>query len=111
MTDPTPAPSTPPTPPTSPYVAPAAGPKKALSLTSFIIGLAGVVLFFTSWFAILLGIAAVVLGFIGKAKEPGAPKWMWLIGVIAGFVAIVLGIIVIIVIFALAASLGNSTGY
>jgi hypothetical protein len=96
MTDPTPAPATPPTPPTSPYVAPVAGPKKALSLTSFIIGLAGVVLFLTSWFAILLGIAAVVLGFIGKAKEPGAPKWMWLVGIIAGFVAIVLGVIVLI---------------
>ena len=32
--------------------------------------------------------AAVVLGFLGKAKEPFAPKGLWLTGVILGFVGI-----------------------
>lgn len=89
---------TPPAPPVSPaYAAPVAGAKKGLSLTSFILGLASIVLFITSWFAVLLGIGAVVLGFIGRSKEPGAPRWMALVGIITGFVGIVLGVIVIVV--------------
>lgn len=74
-------------------VAPA-GAKKGLSLTSFILGIASVVLFIFSWFAAIIGVVAVILGFIGRSKEPGAPRWMWLLGIILGFVGIIIGVIV-----------------
>jgi hypothetical protein len=109
MTDPI-VPEPTPTPAAPAYApAPVAGvaAKRALSLTSFILGLAGVILFWTTWFAILVGIAAVVLGFIGRSREPGAPKWMSLVGIIAGFVAIVLGVIILIVALAFAASIST----
>jgi hypothetical protein len=78
-------------PPASPYVAPAAGPKQGLSLTSFILGLVGFLLAWIPFVGIvgfLAGLAAVILGFIARAKEKSAPKWMWIVGLIAGFVAI-----------------------
>jgi hypothetical protein len=109
MTDPlTPDPTTPPAPPVAPAYAPVAtGAKKALSLTSFILGIASVVLFITSWFALLLGIAAVVIGFIARSREPGAPKWMSLLGLIFGFVGIVIAILVLVIAAIALASLNN----
>ncbi len=85
-----------------PYSAPAGGGapvKQTLSLTSFIVGLAAVVIL--SWIPVLgllAGVAAVIIGFMGKNREPQAPKWMWLVGVIAGFVAILINIIATIAI-------------
>jgi hypothetical protein len=106
MTDPvTPDPTTPPAPPVAPAYAPApVGVKRGLSITAFVLGIVSVVLFITSWFAILLGIGAVVFGFIARAKEPQAPKWMWLVGIILGFVGIVIAGILVIVAIALIAS-------
>ena len=49
----------------------------------------------------LASLAAIILGFIGRKNEPGAPKWMSLVGIIAGFVAILLSIIFIITIIVL----------
>lgn len=88
-------------PPASPYVAPAAGPKQGLSLTSFILGLAGLVFSWVPILGFLSSVAAIVLGFIGKSKEPAAPKWMWLVGIIAGFVAVALSILFIVLIIIL----------
>ena len=111
MTDPVNPDSTPaatpvpPAAPAAPVYAPApTGAKKALSLTSFILGLFSVVFFWTSWFALIVGIVAVVLGFIGRSREKDAPKWMALVGIIAGFVGIVITVIVIIIAIALVAS-------
>lgn len=81
-------------PPAAPAPAPAAaGPKQALSLTSFILGIAGVLFCAVPFFGFLVALAAVIVGFIARKREPDAPKWMSLVGIIAGFVAIVLGII------------------
>jgi hypothetical protein len=101
-----------PTPPASPYVppTPGAGPKQGLSLTSFILGLAGLVFSWVPILGFLASVAAVVIGFIAKAKEPAAPKWMWLVGIIAGFVAVVISLIVLIGFIALIA-IGNSVRY
>ena len=99
---PPPPPAEPPvTPPAAPATpayapAPAAGPKQGLSLTSFILGLAGLVFSWALGFGFLVALAAVILGFLGKAKEPQAPKWMWLVGIITGFVAIFIALIVLI---------------
>ncbi|MCU1551182.1 MAG: hypothetical protein JWR36_1742 [Glaciihabitans sp.] len=98
MTDPiAPEPTPPPAAPAAPAYAPApaAGPKQALSLTSFILGIAGLVFSWVPFLGFLASLAAIILGFIGRKKEPAAPKWMSLIGIILGFVAIVIGIIVI----------------
>ncbi len=99
------------TPPASPYTAPAAaGPKQGLSLTSFILGLAGLVFSWVPFFGFLVALAAVILGFIAKKKELAAPKWMWLIGIIAGFVALFIALIFIIITliaFATLASVGS----
>jgi hypothetical protein len=91
------APYSAPAPGPSPYAAPIGGtaPKQALSLTSFITGLAGLLIL--SWIPILgllVGIAAVVLGFMAKSREPAAPQWMWIVGVIAGFVTILVNLLV-----------------
>jgi hypothetical protein len=100
-------------PPASPYVAPAAGPKQGLSLTSFILGLVGFLLAWIPFVGIvgfLAGLAAVILGFIARAKEKSAPKWMWIVGLIAGFVAILISIIYLIIIIIAAIGIATSTG-
>ena len=99
-------------PPASPYVAPApgAGPKQGLSLASFILGLVGLVFSWVPILGFLAAVAAVILGFIAKAKEKQAPKWMWIVGLIAGFVAIVIGLIVFIAAIVALATFGASVG-
>jgi hypothetical protein len=101
-------PATPPAAPATPAYAPAqAGPKQGLSLTSFILGLAALVFSWALGFGFLVAVAAVVLGFLGKAKEPQAPRWMWLVGIITGFVAIFIALIVLIVWIVAFASYGS----
>ena len=104
--------------PAAPAYTPApatAGPKQALSLTSFILGIAGLVFSWVPFLGFLASLAAIIIGFIARKKEPQAPKWMSLIGIILGFVAIVIGIIVIafliIGIIANAALIGNVNTY
>jgi hypothetical protein len=117
--DATPAPATPPTPPPAysappaAYAPPAGGGKQALSLTSFILGLAGFVFGWVPVLGLVVAVAAVVLGFLGRAKEPGAPKWMWIVGLILGFLGILFGLVYIILFFIglSIASTGNYTGY
>jgi hypothetical protein len=109
---PGPSPYSTPAPGPSPYAAPTGGtsPKQGLSLTSFIVGLAGLLIL--SWIPILgliVGIAAVVLGFMAKGREPGAPQWMWIVGVIAGFVTILINLFFTIGFIALI-SIGSQVG-
>jgi hypothetical protein len=104
-------PATPPAAPATPAYAPApAGPKQGLSLTSFILGLAALVFSWALGFGFLVALAAVILGFIGKSKEPQAPKWMWLVGIITGFVAIFIALIVLIFWIIALASYGSLVG-
>ncbi|MCU1414555.1 MAG: hypothetical protein JWN80_1895 [Microbacteriaceae bacterium] len=108
MTDQTPPPVAP-----TPAAAPvAAGPKQILSLISFIAGIAGVLLSAVPVFGFLVAVAGIVLGFMGRKREPGAPKWMATVGIITGFVGAVLGILffflLIILPIIFAASLNSS---
>jgi hypothetical protein len=103
---------TPPPEPT-PYSASVAGPKQTLSLTSFILGLAGLLfgwIPFVGIIGFLAAIGAVVTGYMAKAREPQAPRWMWLVGIIAGFVAIAIGIIVLVVFIIGIVALGSLGG-
>ena len=73
------------------------------SLISLIAGIIGVVGgFAVVWIPIVGGImqliipaGAVVLGFIGRRKEPAA-KGMWLTGIILGFVGIAMALLSVI---------------
>lgn len=117
LTPPPPPPPPPAAPPASPYVAPAAGPKQTLSLVSFILGIAAFVFAWIPFVGIigfLAGLAAVILGFMAKSKEPAAPKWMWIVGLVGGFVAIAISIIYIVLFFiaiGMAASVGDLNYY
>jgi hypothetical protein len=97
-------------PPVNPYGQPyAAAPAQKSPVLSIIALIAGILGLFTSWFFFggLFSIAAIVLGFLGKNKEPQA-KGMWLTGIILGFVGVLVLVIVIIftiIVFAAAASM------
>jgi hypothetical protein len=102
------APAAPAAPAANPYAAPAAPAapagapgyatgtpvKQTLSLTSFIVGIASVIFVWIPVLGFLAAVAAVVLGFLAKKKEPAAPKWMWIVGLIAGFLAIFISLII-----------------
>lgn len=96
----TPPPAAAPVPPAAPYAqqAPYGAPAQkspVLSIISLIAGILGLVLSWTGW-VLLISVAAIVLGFLGKKKEPAA-KGMWLTGLILGFVGAVIGLIFFII--------------
>jgi hypothetical protein len=79
------------------------GPRQTLSLTAFIVGLASLVFCWVPVLGFLGAVAAVIIGFIAKGREPQAPKWMWLVGIISGFAAILLSLLILIPIILLIA--------
>ncbi|MCU1438581.1 MAG: hypothetical protein JWP66_1668 [Naasia sp.] len=93
------------TPQYAPYTgAPASETKSPiLSIISLVAGIIGVVGFFVVFIPIVGSImqlvipaAAVVLGFLGKKREPFAPKGLWLTGIILGFVGLAIAVISLI---------------
>jgi hypothetical protein len=89
-----------------PY-SPVASAPKTLSLIGMIAGIVGVVVSLASGgFGLIFSIGAVVLGFLGKKREPAA-KGFWLTAIITGFAGILISIIwgiVLVLIFVAAAS-------
>lgn len=107
------------TPAQSPYTggAPAQKPP-VLSIISLVLGILGVVGFFVVFIPIVGSImqlfipaGAVVLGFLGKKKEPWAPKGLWLTGMILGFVGLAIAVISLIGWIVLFASAGTMSTY
>lgn len=91
---PPPPAQTPPPPPAyaAPGYAPApAGPVQGLSITSMILGIAGVFLSLFGW-GLLPAIAGVVTGHIAQKRQPYA-KPFWLTGLITGYVGIGISLI------------------
>jgi len=76
------------------YGATGTGPSKTLSIISLIAGIVGL------FVGTIFSIAAIVLGFMGRSREPQA-KGFWLTGIILGFVGLVLGFIWIAIFVAL----------
>ena len=93
---------------TQPYGQPAAK-SPILSILSLVGGILGIVLNIAWGIGFLFGIAAVVLGFIGRNKEPQA-KGFWLTGIILGFVSIAIAIIYWIFLAIIFASIANYQG-
>jgi hypothetical protein len=95
MTDstPTPDPATPPAAPAYSATPAAAGPKQTNSIVGFVLGLVAFVFSWTGIVGIGAGIAAIIVSQRAKRSEPGAPSWMHTIGLIAGIVGLVLGLI------------------
>lgn len=89
-----------------PYGQPAAK-SPILSILSLVGGIVGIVLNLAWGIGFLFGIAAVVLGFIGKNKEPQA-RGFWLTGIILGFVSIAIAIIYWIFLAIIFASFANN---
>jgi hypothetical protein len=85
-----------------PYLGGPVRKSPVLSILSLIAGIVGLV---GSWIVILpiigsildlfIPAAAVVLGFLGRRKEPQA-RGMWLAGIILGFVALAIAIIALV---------------
>ncbi|WP_210479713.1 hypothetical protein [Naasia sp. SYSU D00948] len=109
--------------PTSPYTgggAPAQKPA-VLSIISLVLGILGVVGFFVVFIPIVGSImqlfipaAAIVLGFLGKSREPWAPKGLWLTGIILGFVGLAIALISLIgwiILFATAGAYNTGTSF
>ncbi len=86
MTDPV-VPTPEPTP--APAVAPVAGTKQTLSIVGFVLGLVAFVFGWTVIFGILAGVAAIIVSVMAHRREPAAPAWMWIIGLIAGIIGAV----------------------
>jgi hypothetical protein len=86
MTDPV-APTPAPTP------APVAGVKQTLSIVAFVVGLVAFVFGWTPVFGLLAGVAAIILAVMAHKREPAAPAWMWIVGLIAGILGAVTSLI------------------
>lgn len=89
-----------------PYGEPAAK-SPILSILSLVGGIVGIVLNLAWGIGFLFGIAAIVLGFIGRRKEPQA-RGFWLTGIILGFVSVAIAIIFWIVLGVFFASLSSN---
>jgi hypothetical protein len=111
---------TPTAPPTAPPFAPRpSAPVARTPVLSLLSLIAGIVSVLGSWVAFIpflgffLGLwfpaAAVILGFIGRKKNP-QPKWMWLTGVILGFVALGIAVLALIL-WVIVAVRGGFTDY
>ncbi|MBX3195566.1 MAG: DUF4190 domain-containing protein [Microbacteriaceae bacterium] len=118
MTDTPPTPPTPETPATPPAAAPAApsGPSPVLSIISLVAGIIGVlgsgivaIPIVGSILGLIIPAAAVILGFLGKKREPFASKGLWMTGIILGFVGIGIALIALIVWIGALATSGITT--
>ncbi|HEV7185668.1 MAG TPA: hypothetical protein VGN33_14325 [Leifsonia sp.] len=94
------------------YAQPYAPPAKSqtLSILSMVGGIIGIVLGWVYGIGFPFGVAAVILGFIAKRKEPTA-KGLWLTGIITGFASIAFSLIIwAVIIIALVALSQNGYG-
>lgn len=100
------------TPPVPPTPAPAAaGPKQSLSLTGFILGLVGFVFSWIPVLGFLAAVAAIIISLMAKGKEPGAPKWMWIVGLIGGIVGVLGSLVWTLTWLIPLIAIGTSGGY
>jgi len=98
---PPPVPTPPPMPTAPPQVVyqyPPAQPTNGLAVAALVVGIVGVVLFWTVWGGVILGILGLVFGAVGLSKaNHGAPnKGMAVAGLTLGGVAVVGSILFVV---------------
>jgi hypothetical protein len=94
--------------------APAAPVKQGLSLTGFILGIGAIVFSWVFVFGLIVGVAGLILSILARKREPQAPNWMKLLGLILSIVGLAIGVIVFIVTivgFIALASVGSYSNY
>ncbi len=95
--------------PTNPYAPSYAGtPPQGLSIASFVLGIASVVM--CCFGGVLFAIPAVILGHLGQRNQPRA-RGFWLTGLILGYIGVALGLLSIVYYIALFAMSASSSGY
>ncbi|WKK72010.1 DUF4190 domain-containing protein [Rathayibacter oskolensis] len=96
------------------YAPAPAAPPRTLSLVGMILGIVGLVITVFAWgFGFILSAPAVVLGFLGRRREPAA-RGFALAAIITGFAGIAVSLIflaITIVLFAVALGAASSSGY
>ena len=98
----------------SPYTSPGAKAQvlSILSLVAGIVAFAGSAIVFIPFVGSILGlpipIAAIVLGFLGRKREPQANRALWLLGIILGAISLLFAVLAIVF---WAVSLSGSSGY
>jgi|HigsolmetaAR203D_1030402.scaffolds.fasta_scaffold00024_46 hypothetical protein len=65
-------------------------PGNGLAVTSLVLGIIGLVLFWTSWVGIILGLLAIIFGAIGAAKR--VKRGMAIAGIVLGIIAFILSL-------------------
>lgn len=78
-----------------------------LAITSMVLGILGILLFWFFGLGVLLGILAVIFGFIARgqiAREGQGGRGMALAGIITGFVAVGLLVLLVLIGFGLGLS-------
>lgn len=95
VTPPTPpaAATPPPAAPAAPAYAPGAPVKQALSITGFVLGIGAIVFLWVPVFGFLVGIAGLIVSLLARSREPQAPNWMKILGLVLSIVGLALSII------------------
>jgi hypothetical protein len=83
-------------PPSTPYTGgPAPAKSQVLSILALVAGILGVILSWTGIFGLIVSAAGIVLGLLGRRREPGS-RALWLTGLILSIVGAVIAIILIV---------------
>lgn len=108
-----PGPAAPPMPPMPPPVPPQVvynvtqtAPSNGMAVAALVLGIIGLVLFFTIWGGILLGILAIVFGALGRSKaKEGAPnRGLATAGFVLGIVAFISSLLFLALILSVASA-------
>jgi hypothetical protein len=100
-----PLPPPPPLPGAGPPAAAVAQPaSNGQAVAALVLGIVGLVLFWTVWLGLILGTLAIVFGALGRSKaKQGAPnKSMATAGLVLGIVAVAASVLILVLFFALA---------
>jgi uncharacterized protein DUF4190 len=90
-------------PPAAPPVTATAG--NSFAVAALVLGILAIVLSWTVWLGVLLGILAIIFGVLGisRANNEGAPnKGMAVAGLVTGIIGLIFSILLVLVIFRIA---------
>lgn len=92
----------------TPYQTAPAAAKQPFSITAFVLGIGAFVLSWVPFFGFLTSLAAVIVGFVARKREPAAPQWMSLVAIILGFVGLAISVVLLaLFVLAIAAGMQN----